>query len=105
MSKLGMGVSIIDETDEQSVVDMVESSLLDRKMFSSVYILPPSLDQLRKRLHVRGDLSDEEILKRQEHAEERLELFERTKDYYDLVVVNDTLPQALKEIKDFILSK
>ena len=64
----------------------------------SIFIAPPSLEILEKRLRGRGTEDEETILKRLNTAKEELE---KTGDY-DYVVVNDVLEDAVAEIKDII---
>ena len=60
----------------------------------TIFIIPPSLDELETRLRIRNTDSEENILKRQERA--KMELAE--KDTYDYVVVNDEVDKAAEEI-------
>lgn len=68
----------------------------------SIFIAPPSIDELRKRLKGRGSDSDEEIEQRVGRAEYELGF----QNEYDHVVINDTLSEAIVKIerlmKDFI---
>lgn len=65
---------------------------------SSVFLLPPSLDELRRRLEGRHDTAPEVIERRLEHA--RAEIARA--DQYDLQVVNDELDRAVGEIEAFL---
>ena len=60
----------------------------------SVFIVPPSLEELERRLRGRGTDSDETIAKRLETA--KIEL--QTADDYDYVVVNDEVDRTAGEI-------
>lgn len=68
----------------------------------SVFLMPPSLDELEKRLHRRGTENRERIRMRIEKAQEEISLA----DHFDHIVVNDNLEMAEKEtyeiIKNFI---
>ncbi len=66
-----------------------------------IFVLPPSLDILRKRLISRKTDSEEVILRRLKKAREEIG------DYrlYDYVIVNDDLGVALKELGSVVLSK
>lgn len=59
----------------------------------SIFIQPPSIEELRNRLEGRGTDSAEAIEKRLIKATQELEY----KDKYDIIVVNDNLQQALLE--------
>ncbi|MFO7496391.1 MAG: guanylate kinase [Desulfobacterales bacterium] len=60
----------------------------------TIFIMPPSIDTLRRRLENRGTDSPEVIEKRLVSAREEM----AQKDLYRHVVVNDRLPDALAEL-------
>jgi len=64
----------------------------------TIFIVPPSLDELERRLRGRGTDSEDKLIKRLERA--RLELEERHD--YDHVVVNDDVARAAEEILGII---
>lgn len=64
----------------------------------SVFICPPSVDELRRRLEGRGDTSPEMIEKRLAKAEEELSY----KPLFDRVVVNDDLQKAFAQLDALI---
>lgn len=61
----------------------------------SIFIAPPSVDELRRRLVQRGSESPEAIEERVGRAEYELGF----RDRFDHVVVNDELPRAIGEIE------
>ena len=63
-----------------------------------IFIMPPSLEELERRLRGRGDTSEEQIKMRMERA--IWEMDQRT--WYDHVVVNDTVKRCADEILDII---
>ncbi len=64
----------------------------------SVFIMPPSIEELERRLNERGTDSAEVIAKRVAKAE-----FELTKaSEFDHVVVNDDLKQAVAEVEEIV---
>lgn len=63
-----------------------------------VFIAPPSMEELRRRLERRGTESDERFKARIQRAE--MEMQQR--DACDAVVVNDELDQAVEETLDLI---
>jgi guanylate kinase len=65
---------------------------------TSVFICPPSIEELRRRLEGRGDTSPEMIEKRLAKAEEELSY----KPYFDRVVVNDDLQRAFEQLDAII---
>lgn len=64
----------------------------------SVFIKPPSVDELKRRLEGRGTDSPEAIEKRVAKAAEELE-YEK---YFDYVLVNDSLSDSLAEAESLI---
>ena len=64
----------------------------------SIFICPPSIDELRRRLEGRGDTSPEMIEKRLAKAEEELSY----KPYFDRIVVNDDLNHAFEQLDAII---
>ena len=65
---------------------------------TSIFICPPSIEELRRRLEGRGDTSPEMIEKRLAKAEEELSY----KPYFDRVVVNDDLTHAFEQLDAII---
>jgi guanylate kinase len=65
---------------------------------TSIFICPPSIEELRHRLEGRGDTSPEMIEKRLAKAEEELSY----KPYFDRVVVNDDLHHAYAQLDAII---
>ena len=63
-----------------------------------MFITPPSIEELKKRLHGRGTESDEVINKRLERAKEEVHLIEK----YDYIVVNDDLNACVETIISYI---
>ncbi|HEU4742853.1 MAG TPA: guanylate kinase [Meiothermus sp.] len=63
-----------------------------------VFIIPPSLSELRRRLLLRGTDSLEKIHKRLKRAEEEL----REAHHFDYVVVNDQLDRAVSDFSSII---
>ena len=66
-----------------------------------IFILPPSLEELKSRIEGRGTDSKEVILRRMESAYEELNYAFQ----YDYVVVNDHVDTATEKIKHIILAE
>jgi guanylate kinase len=68
-----------------------------KKMFGkralAIFVMPPSIDELRNRLIARGTETPESIAKRVGKAEEEIT---HAKDF-DFIVVNDKLENAVQE--------
>lgn len=92
---------------ENIVFDVdVEGGMNIKKIFGdnslSVFIMPPSIEELRSRLEKRGTDSPEKITERVGRAEYEISLANN----FDKVIKNDDLPTAIKrvgqEIKRFL---
>lgn len=66
----------------------------------SIFILPPSMEELEKRLRGRGTDSEEVILKRMGAAQVEIEQARR----FDYVILNDDFTQALLELKSIVFA-
>ena len=63
-----------------------------------IFIMPPSVEELERRLRGRGDTSDEQIAMRMERAVWEME----QRSWYDYVVVNDDADRCADEILNII---
>lgn len=68
-----------------------------------LFIAPPSVEDLKKRLEGRGTETEESINKRLSAAQAELAYAET--GAHDKVIVNDDLDKAYKELKDFIFAE
>ena len=66
----------------------------------AIFILPPSRQELEKRIRDRGQDSREEIERRLERARQELEHFQE----YDYVVANDDLVRASRDVQAIVLA-
>lgn len=66
----------------------------------TVFILPPSIDELINRMRLRGE-SEEEIQKRLDTAKKEIPYWKE----YDYIVINDNLLEAKDKIKSIILAE
>ena len=65
---------------------------------TSIFICPPSIEELRRRLEGRGDTSPEMIEKRLAKAEYELSF----KPQFDRIVINDDLTNAFAQLDAII---
>ena len=63
-----------------------------------IFIMPPSMEELERRLRGRGDTSEEQIALRLERAKWEME----QRFWYDYVVVNDRLSDCIDDIVNII---
>jgi guanylate kinase len=95
--QLEEGNDIILEIDIQGALQVKKN--YPRGVF--IFILPPSLSELNKRIENRGTDSKEVIMKRMQCAYDELNYaFE-----YDYVVVNDEVEAAVEKIKHIIFAE
>ncbi|MDH3622826.1 MAG: guanylate kinase [Myxococcales bacterium] len=66
-----------------------------------VFILPPSMNELRRRLDSRGSDDAESRRKRFQKAREEIEHY----PFFDYMIVNDELQQALAELRGIVLAE
>jgi guanylate kinase len=66
-----------------------------------IFLAPPSLSELQKRIVTRGTESEEVIQRRMQAAREEIELM----DLYDYVVENDTVEAACNRIKAIVVAE
>ena len=66
-----------------------------------IFVIPPSLTELEKRLIGRGTETEEVIAKRMGRAKEELALYKE----YDYIVINDTLADAIDQINHIVYTE
>jgi guanylate kinase len=82
----------------------VQGALQVKKSFPEgvfIFLAPPSLSELRKRIEARGTESQDVIDNRLLMAKEEIEMM----DVYDYVVENDTVENACERIKAIVMSE
>jgi len=67
----------------------------------SIFVLPPSLQELKKRLISRGTDSPETITSRLKLAEQEME----DAGFYQYTVVNDSFEEAVKKLKSIVIAE
>jgi len=92
--QLASGLDVILELDVQGMRNLKN----EREGVVSVFIVPPSLEELERRLRGRGQNNEEEIQTRLGNARREIE---RAGDY-DYTLVNDTLEDAVVEFESII---
>ena len=97
LDKLNEGKDVILEIEIQGALKIKE--LIPDAIF--IFILPPSMDELRNRLVNRGTDSKDKILSRFKTAYQ--EINEVTK--YNYVVINDDLDKAVNKVNAILLSE
>jgi len=100
-SKLRSGQDVILDIDYQGAKLIDQDSDLKARSLS-VFIFPPSLDVLQQRLRSRGLNTDDEIDLRLRKA---IDEIDEGKDFYDYIIINDTLEIATECLKAAIIAK
>jgi guanylate kinase len=72
-----------------------------KKSYVDIFIAPPSLDVLRKRLQVRGKDNDAVIQRRVHEAENELAHWQE----YQYLVVNDRIDAAYDSLRAIVLAE
>jgi guanylate kinase len=100
-SRLRRGEDVILDIDYQGARQIAgDADLKDRSL--NVFIFPPSLDVLERRLRDRGLNSDAEIETRLRKA---IDEIDAGKEFYDYVIINDDLTAATECLKAAIIAK
>ncbi len=95
--KINSGISIILDIDVQGFIQ-INNSLTKH---TSIFILPPSFDELEKRLHTRGLDSKEVISKRLENALVEL----KSAKLFDYIVLNDEFNKTIKTLSSILFEE
>ena len=96
--RLGKGIHVILDIDVQGFTQIQRAITKD---IVSIFIIPPSFDELKRRLILRGLDSNDAIDKRLENARKELEQAEN----FDYLVLNDDFNMAYNEITSIIFDK
>ncbi len=89
---LDSGQDVLFDVDWQGTRKLRESA---REHLVSVFILPPSIDELESRLKGRGQDSDEVVAGRMARAKSEMSHYEE----YDYIVINDVLDASVENVK------
>jgi guanylate kinase len=103
IERVKAGKDIFLDIDIQGALQIRQASLNDeflKKCCKFIFIMPPSMEELEKRLRGRSSDSEEQINKRLAKAEEEISF----KDKYDYIIVNDKFDKAVDEMKELINS-
>lgn len=96
IEKKGAQGDLLLNIDVQGAQQMMER--FKKAIF--IFVVPPSFQELEKRLKKRGDESPSSIKKRLEAAKKEIRHYPQ----FDYIVINDQLDHAAMELKSIILS-
>ena len=96
--KLQAGTDVLFDIDVQGTYQINEKMPED---VATIFILPPSIAEMKSRLKRRAEDSDEVILRRMKTAVSELKAWPD----YEYLVVNETLEEAFKEVKSILTAE
>jgi guanylate kinase len=99
--ELKSGCEVIFDIDWQGARQIKEKFNADLDSIISIFILPPSIEELEKRLRSRASDSEEVIKARMVRAKDEIS----HANEYDYIVVNDDLNEAYQKIMTIINNK
>src|SRR5439155_8936062 len=91
------GLDLVLEIDVQGA-EQVKEKLPESV---AIFILPPSRDELERRLRARAQDSNEEIARRLAKARDEIAAFSK---YYDFCVVNEDVERAGREAQAIVIA-
>jgi len=95
---IDQGKDIILDIDVQGGLQAMDK-VGDKGIF--IFILPPCLQELEKRLVNRGTESESVIATRLKNAQGEISVMEK----YDYVIVNDSVAEAVEVLKSIIIAE
>ncbi len=98
LTRLANGKDVLLDIDVQGarqIKELCRHDQLFQKVCVFIFVMPPSLEILEKRLRARGTETEEVLVRRLNNAREEIKM----KDMYDYVLINDDLE---KTVSDFI---
>jgi guanylate kinase len=101
MDRLRKGQDVILDIDYQGAKQIAADPELEPRS-TSVFIFPPSLDALERRLRDRGLNTDQEIQLRLRKA---IDEIDEGKGFYKYIIINDNLDVATECLKAAIITK
>jgi guanylate kinase len=97
LKNLEEGNDVVLEIDIQGALKIKEK--FPEGVF--IFILPPSMEELKNRIKKRGTETEEEIIKRFKSAYEELNYVSK----YNYVVINDSVEEAVEKIRAIIIAE
>ncbi|KAJ8753409.1 hypothetical protein K2173_019808 [Erythroxylum novogranatense] len=98
-------VEVVADAGKRCILDIdvqgarsVRASALDAIF---IFICPPSMEELEKRLRARGTDAEEQVLKRLRNAKTEIQQGEKS-DIFDHILYNDKLEDCYKKLKELL---
>lgn len=96
--RLASGQDVLFDIDWQGTQQFQRSARAD---LATIFILPPSMGELERRLTIRAQDSDAVVRRRMEGAGRELDHWHE----YDYVVINDDLDRAINEVRSILTAE
>jgi guanylate kinase len=96
--ELNNGQDVLFDIDWQGARQLLQK--FDKEDLVTIFILPPSMEELHKRLKNRAQDNEEVVLNRMKKARDEISHY----DEYDYVLINDDLNKTYQKIKNIIES-
>ena len=97
--QLNKGLEVLFDIDWQGARQIKQR--FDKDSVISIFILPPSISELKRRLTTRAQDSEEDVINRMKKSYNEISHF----DEYDLVIINDDLNNTYQKIFSVIEAK
>lgn len=97
--QLNKGLEVLFDIDWQGARQIKQR--FDKDSVISIFILPPSISELKRRLTTRAQDSEEDVINRMKKSYNEISHF----DEYDLVIINDDLNNTYQKIFSIIEAK
>jgi guanylate kinase len=98
-SAVSKGIDVVFDVDWQGGQQIRASSMSDDVV--SIFILPPSIIELERRLNARGQDSAEVVANRMSKAKDEISHWKE----YKYLIVNDDLQQSFEALKSILISE
>lgn len=99
--RLERGEDVVLDIDVQGARTISRDDTL-RPHSLSVFVFPPSFDDLERRLRSRGLNTEEDIQRRLQNASDEIE---EGLNFYDYVIINDQLEVAAEQLKAAVIAR
>ena len=97
-SSLSQGQDVIFDVDWQGTQQLSENAAQD---MVRIFILPPSMEELERRLHSRAQDSSEVVKKRMAEAVSEMSHYPE----YDYIVVNKDLAESISKVESILVAE
>lgn len=95
---LGSGRDVLFDVDWQGAQQLAQNA---RDDLVSVFILPPSIEELERRLHGRAQDSDEVVKKRMAKATSEMSHW----DGYDYIIINEDVETSVSQVEAILVAE